>query len=84
MNLKEQLLDAVKKSTPNFDETRDSFLLEFEGGGDEFGSFVHFDVTVNGDSENVESDFFPEDHYDLIMEIIMDLIVIGINISYSS
>jgi hypothetical protein len=69
MNLKEKLLDTVKKSTPNFDETKDSFLLEFEGGGDSFGSFVHFEVTVDGDNENVESDFNPEDHYDLIMEI---------------
>lgn len=69
MNLKEQLLEAVKKSTPGFDETRDSFLFEFEGGGDEFGSFVHFDVTVDGDNENVESDFDPEDYYELIMKI---------------
>lgn len=65
MSLKRQLLDAVKASTPGFDETKHSFYIEFEGGGDSFGSFTDFDTNVEG----VESNFDPGDHYELIMEI---------------
>lgn len=68
MSLKKQLFDAVKRSTSGFDETKDSFLLKFEGGGDSFGSFTHFEVTVD-DVPDAESDFEPSEHYELIMNI---------------
>lgn len=68
MSLKRQLLDAVKMSTSGFDETKDSFILEFEGGGDSFNSFTHFEVTVD-DVQDAESDFEPSEHYELIMNI---------------
>jgi hypothetical protein len=66
MGLKQQLLDAVKKGIPKFDENENYFIIEFEGGGDEFGSFLHFDTDAEEDDED---EFDLDDHYELIMEI---------------
>ena len=68
MSLKRQLLDAIKEKTPKFDENENSFIIKFEGGGDSFGSFTHFEVTVD-DVQDAESDFEPSEHYELIMNI---------------
>ena len=68
MSLKRQLLDAIKKDTPEFDETNDYFIIEFEGGGDSFISFSHCEIE-NSKGEVLESDFNPDEHYELIMEI---------------
>ena len=65
MGLKQQLLDAIKKGIPKFDENENYFIIEFEGGGDEFGSFLHFDTDVEDD----KNDFDMGAHYDLIMNI---------------
>jgi hypothetical protein len=65
MSLKRQLLDAINKSIPKFDETENCFIIEFEGGGDEFGSFLYF----NHDVEDVEVEFDLDSHYEIIMEI---------------
>jgi hypothetical protein len=66
MGLKQQLLDAIKKGIPKFDENENYFIIEFEGGGDEFGSFLHFDTNAEDDDED---NFDPDDYYELIMEI---------------
>jgi hypothetical protein len=66
MGLKQQLLDAIKEGIPKFDESENYFIIEFEGGGDEFGSFLHFDTDAEEDDED---EFDLDDHYDLIMEI---------------
>jgi hypothetical protein len=66
MGLKQQLLDAVKKGIPKFDENENYFNIEFDGGGDEFGSFLHFDTDAEEDDED---NFDLDDHYELIMEI---------------
>jgi hypothetical protein len=44
MGLKQQLLDSVKNHIPQFDETKHSFSLSFEGGGDSFDSFSYFET----------------------------------------
>jgi hypothetical protein len=66
MGLKQQLLDVVKKGIPKFDESENYFIIEFDGGGDEFGSFLHFDTDA---AEDDTDEFDLDDHYELIMEI---------------
>ena len=39
MGLKQKLLDVVKAGYPDFDQEKDGFEIEFDGGGDSFGSF---------------------------------------------
>jgi hypothetical protein len=47
MGLKQQLLDSVKNHIPQFDETKHSFSISFEGGGDSFDSFSYFETDVD-------------------------------------
>lgn len=69
MGLKQQLLDAVKKSIPTFDEENDYFVIEFEAGGDSFGSFTHFDTDAKC-WEDSDDDFNLDEHLDLIISIL--------------
>jgi hypothetical protein len=73
MGLKRKLLDAVKESCPNFDETKDWFIIEFEGAGDSFDSFHSFDI---GSGEwpptdrKFEGKFDTELHNELLYDIL--------------
>jgi hypothetical protein len=73
MGLKKQLLDLVKKNYPTFDAETDGFTIEFEGGGDSFGSFYDFNVFG---SEDWRKEFegpinFPiDENFDLFYQII--------------
>ena len=44
MSKKAKLLEIVKEGYPDFNET-DNFEIEFEGGGDNFGSFYGIEST---------------------------------------
>ena len=70
MGLKKQLLDAVKKGYPEFNEETDSFAIEFSGGGDSFDSFSSFDIWRGGDWHHVEGEFSLDDNFDLLYSII--------------
>ena len=39
MGLKKKFLKIIKDGYPSFDGKLDSVIIEFEGGGDSFGSF---------------------------------------------
>jgi hypothetical protein len=73
MGLKRQLLDAVKESCPNFDETKDWFVIEFEGAGDNFDSFHSFEIG-SGDwpqtDRKVEGVFDTDLHNELLYDIL--------------
>ena len=71
MGLKRQLLDLVKAGYADFDETTDGFTIEFEGGGDSFGSFYDFSIFCTDDwSKKIEGDFSIEENFDLLYQII--------------
>jgi hypothetical protein len=68
MKLKRRLLDAVKESCPTFDETKDWFIIEFEGAGDSFDSFHSFAIGAN--FEPIEGEFDTELHNRLLYDIL--------------
>jgi hypothetical protein len=73
MGLKRKLLDAVKESCPNFDETKDWFVIQFEGGGDDFESFRSFDIGSGEWSptdRKVEGKFDTGLHNELLYDIL--------------
>jgi hypothetical protein len=73
MGLKKQLLDLVKENYPAFDAETDGFTIEFEGGGDSFGSFYDFNIFgVDDYRKDFEGTLnFPvEDNFDLLYGII--------------
>ena len=71
MGLKKDLLDLVKAGYPDFDVETDGFTIEFEGGGDSFGSFYDFNIFSTDDwSKKLEGDFSIDDNFDLLYQII--------------
>ena len=73
MGLKIQLLDLVKAGYADFDETTDGFTIEFEGGGDSFGSFYDFSIFgVSDYRKEFEGPInFPiDENFDLLYQII--------------
>lgn len=71
MGLKRQLLDAVKKGYPEFNEETDTFVIDFQGGGDAFDSFSSFEIWREGKwGTEFEGDFPLDDHFDLLYSII--------------
>lgn len=62
---KKTVIRCDKRKIPKFDENENYFIIKFEGGGDEFGSFQYF----NTDIEDDDNEFNPEDYFELIMEI---------------
>jgi hypothetical protein len=73
MGLKKQLLDLVKEHYPTFDAETDGFTIEFEGGGDSFGSFYDFSIFGITDwKKEFEGpiNFSIEENFDLLYQII--------------
>ena len=79
MSLKQRLLDVVKSGYAEFDAEQDYFEIEFEGGGDSFGSFYSFNPYRHEDYQfNFEGDLDLDDHQELLFEI-LDAADVGYN-----
>ena len=79
MSLKQRLLDVVKSGYEQFDAEQDNFEIEFEGGGDSFGSFYSLTLYRNDDySFNFEGDIDLDAHQELLFEI-LDAADVGYN-----
>ena len=73
MGVKKRFIEMVKSGYPEFDPQNDSVEIEFEGGGDSFGSFSYLGVWPNR-----EGSVNMEDHTDLLFEI-LDASGVGYN-----
>ena len=79
MSLKQKLLDVVKSGYAQFDAEQDNFEVEFEGGGDSFGSFYSLTLYRHDDySFNFEGDLDLNEHQELLFEI-LDAADVGYN-----
>jgi hypothetical protein len=67
MGVKKRFIEMVQSGYPEFDPQNDSVEIEFEGGGDSFGSFSYLGVWP--DRERVEG-FNIDDHWDLLFEVL--------------
>jgi len=73
MGLVKRFIEMVQSGYPEFDPQNDSVEIEFEGGGDSFGSFSYLGVWPNR-----EGSVNMEDHTDLLFEI-LDASGVGYN-----
>jgi len=67
MGVKKRFIEMVKSGYPEFDPQNDTVEIEFEGGGDSFGSFGYIGVWPSRDK--VEG-FNLDDHWDLLFEVL--------------
>lgn len=71
MNTKQQFLEAIKSSYPNFDEETDSILIKFSGENGYFNGFSTPEIwRVSDDSLIFEGEFDLEKYEDLLFEVI--------------
>ena len=75
MGVKKRFIEMVKSGYPEFDPQNDSVEIEFEGGGDSFGSFHYIGIWPN--REKLE-EFNLDNHWDLLFEI-LDSAEVGYN-----
>ena len=63
MSIKKRFVEMIKNGYPEFDQEGDSVEIEFEGGGDDFGSFHYIDIYPNreGDVDLNEDIGMPDD-----------------------
>jgi hypothetical protein len=67
MGVKKRFIEMVKSGYPEFDSQNDSVDIEFEGGGDSFGSFSYLGIWPNRDKVD---GFNLDDHWDLLFEVL--------------
>ena len=65
MGLVKRFVEMVKSGYPEFDPQKDTVEIEFEGGGDSFGSFSYMSIWPSR-----EGDLNLSDHWDLLFEIL--------------
>lgn len=65
MGVKNNFIEMIKGGYPDFDSQNDSVEIEFEGGGDSFGSFSYISIWPNREGELNLSD-----HWDTLFDII--------------
>ena len=71
MGLKQQLLDIVKSGYPDFNSETDTFEIEFEGGGDSFGSFYSISLYRTDDYQfNFEGEIGLDAHEDFFFSLL--------------
>lgn len=71
MGLKKKFLKIIKDGYPSFDGKLDSVIIEFEGGGDSFGSFYDFYISRESDyKHNHEGDLDVDENSELLYEIL--------------
>tara|TARA_R110001592_G_scaffold104103_2_gene293003 strand:- start:15276 stop:15659 length:384 start_codon:yes stop_codon:yes gene_type:complete len=58
MSIRKRFIEMIKNGYPEFDQEKDTVEIEFEGGGDAFGSFHYIDIWPNreGDVDLNESE----------------------------
>jgi hypothetical protein len=73
MGLKADFLEKVKAGYPEFNPETDSVEINFEGGGDSFGSFYNIDVT-NYESgtgyKSLEGNWDLDEDYDFLFKLL--------------
>jgi hypothetical protein len=67
MGVKKRFIEMVKSGYPEFDSQNDSVDIEFEGGGDSFGSFSYLGIWPNRDKVD---GFNLDDHWDILFEVL--------------
>ena len=71
MGLKKKFLKMIKGGYPSFDGKLDSVIIEFEGGGDSFGSFYDFYISRESDYKHKhEGDLDVDENSELLYEIL--------------
>jgi hypothetical protein len=65
MGLVKRFVEMVKSGYPEFDPQKDTVEIEFEGGGDSFGSFSYISIWPSR-----EGNLNLSDHWDLLFEIL--------------
>ena len=71
MGLKKKFLKMIKDGYPSFDGKLDSVIIEFEGGGDSFGSFYDFYISRESDYKyKHEGDLDVDENSELLYEIL--------------
>jgi hypothetical protein len=71
MNTKQQFLEAIKNSYPDFDEELDSVLIKFSGENGYFNGFSTPEIwRMSDESVNIEGEFDLKVHEDLLFQII--------------
>ena len=71
MSKKAKLLEIVKEGYPDFNPETDNFEIEFEGGGDNFGSFYGIGIYRSGDYQfKFEGELDMDKHNDFLFEIL--------------
>ena len=65
MGLVKRFVEMVQSGYPEFDSQKDTVEIEFEGGGDSFGSFMYLSIYPNR-----EGSLDPDDYQDLLFEIL--------------
>ena len=71
MGLKKKFLKIIKDGYPSFDGKLDSVIIEFEGGGDSFGSFYDFYISRESDYKHKhEGNLDVDEKSELLYEIL--------------
>lgn len=65
MGIKQRFIEMIKSGYPDFDPQNDTVEIEFEGGGDSFGSFSYLGIYPNRDGSLDLSD-----HWTFLFEIL--------------
>jgi hypothetical protein len=67
MGLKKRFIEMIKSGYPEFDPQNDSVEIEFEGGGDSFGSFSYISIWPQREGS---VDLSNTENFDLLYELI--------------
>jgi hypothetical protein len=67
MGLKKRFIEMIKSGYPEFDPQNDSVEIEFEGGGDSFGSFSYISIWPQREGS---VDLNNSENFDLLYELI--------------
>jgi hypothetical protein len=67
MSIKKRFIEMIKNGYPEFDQENDSVEIDFEGGGDDFGSFGYVYIYPNREGD---IDLSESENRDLLLDII--------------
>ena len=67
MSIRKRFIEMIKNGYPEFDQEKDSVEIEFEGGGDSFGSFHYISIWP---SREGELDLNQDDNMNILLEVI--------------
>ena len=67
MSIRKRFIEMIKNGYPEFDQKNDSVEIEFEGGGDSFGSFHYISLWPEREGE---LDLNQDDNMNLLLDVI--------------